>query len=566
MTALTIGERRRLMQLLIGRARRSAVSRVLHSPLMRWQFGAPVADEILMLPQELRTADASFADEIAHGMFGLGGTVATLGRESVFNISPPTSAWARSLHGFGWLRHLTAANTPTAKTFAVDSVQDWISRFARRTGPPWTADVVGRRIFSWLSNAELLLQGADSAFYDRFADSLGTQMIHLAACRHDVADGLPRLVALNGLLAGAICIAGHDNLLARMELELAAELDRQLHDDGGHVSRNPTAVVELLMDLLPLQTCFNARERDLPEGIADAIPRMLRFLQFMRLGDGSLAHFNGTGAAPFDALATLVAYVADDETPLSAAPASAYARLERGDVIAIIDGGGPPRLEHAATACASSLAFEMSSGTFQILVNGGAPGPADQDWLSRSRATASHNTLVLGSKSSSKIIRNGLLSYLTGGAPIRMPAKASFSVAGDNDAIAFEGEHDGYSERFGLLHKRRLRLDKEGHWLEGRDQIVTPAREKQPPQDVPFAVHFHLHPDNHCESNHAPEIVRIILPDGATWEMTTADATVSIEDSIYFADRVGPTKTRQIVFRGSCFGDKTINWRLARVN
>ena len=111
--------------------------------------------------------------------------------------------------------------------------------------------------------------------------------------------------------------------------------------------------------------------------------------------------------------------------------------------------------------------------------------------------------------------------------------KASFSVAGDNDAIAFEGEHDGYSEKFGLLHRRRLRLDKEGRWLEGRDQIIAPAREKRPPQDVPFAVHFHLHPDNHCESNHSPEIVRIVLPDGATWEMTTADATVArqIRDS-----------------------------------
>ena len=165
MTALTIDERRRLVQLLLGRAPPFAVSRVLHSPLMRWQFGAPVADEILLMPQEMRTADASFADEIAHGMFGLGGPSprSAASRSSIFR--PPTSAWTRSLHGFGWLRHLTAANTPTAKTFAVDSVQDWISRFSRRTGPPWTADVVGRRIFSWLSNAELLLQGADSAFY-----------------------------------------------------------------------------------------------------------------------------------------------------------------------------------------------------------------------------------------------------------------------------------------------------------------------------------------------------------------------------------------------------------------
>ena len=40
---------------------------------------------------------------------------------------------------------------------------------------------------------------------------------------------------------------------------LAAELERQILPDGGHSSRNPSILVELLLDLLPLRQCFAAR-------------------------------------------------------------------------------------------------------------------------------------------------------------------------------------------------------------------------------------------------------------------------------------------------------------------
>ena len=41
--------------------------------------------------------------------------------------------------------------------------------------------------------------------------------------------------------------------------QLVAELERQILPDGGHISRNPGALIELLLDLLPLRQAFAAR-------------------------------------------------------------------------------------------------------------------------------------------------------------------------------------------------------------------------------------------------------------------------------------------------------------------
>lgn len=562
MTALTLNERRRMTRLMLDRARRAAVSGVLHSPLLRWQFGAPVADELILVPQELRTADASFADELEQGLFGLGGTVAALGGSSVFDIAQPNEIWSKSLHGFGWLRHLSAAHTPQARRLAQQTVDEWIARHPRRKGLAWSPDIVGRRIFSWLANSDLVLADVDQTFYDRFTDSLGLQLIHLSARWRDVPGGLPRLVALNGLLTGALCISGHDKLTQRAETELAAELGRQIHDDGGHISRNPNAVVEVLLDLMPLQTCFKARRRPLPAVFESVIPRMLGFLQFMRIGDGSLARFNGMGATPFDTLATLAAYVGESSEPLHTATASRYVRLSRGASTLIADVGPPPDMENAVSACAGCLSFEFSSATAPIFVNGGTPGPADQDWLAQSRSTASHNTLVLGARSSARIVRHPALDRLIGGSPIRFPDNVEFSVIGDDDAVLLDCQHDGYRQRFGLLHRRRLRLAKNGRWLEAVEQISSAGQQMRFPRDIPFSIHFHLHPQAYCVQGQSPETVEIVLNDRSVWLFNAPNATLSVEESVHYGDRVGPTKSEQIVLRGSCFGDKSVNWRL----
>ena len=96
------------------------------------------AEQLLLAPQDLRTADPSFATEIYNGHFGLAGSLVELNSQSPFEIAPPSEGWARELYGFGWLRHLRAAGSELAREQAKAHAA---SRCARRRSRPTPSSV-----------------------------------------------------------------------------------------------------------------------------------------------------------------------------------------------------------------------------------------------------------------------------------------------------------------------------------------------------------------------------------------------------------------------------------------
>lgn len=563
--SLTLSERSRLARIAVDRTRRSLVARALRSPVLSWRYGSPTADELLIIPQELRTADPSFAEELAQGQLGLGGAVASIGDGSLFDLAAPSEMWARSLHGFGWLRNLSAAGTDEDRELALEAILTWIDRYPPKSGGiAWQPDVIGRRLQSWLANVPFVFEGIDAPTYDKISDSLGLQLVQLATRWRDAPSGYPRLEALIGVLVGSLCVAGREDNVFEFEHALANEVQAQVLPDGGHISRNSHIVIELLLDLLPLQTCFTARERKFHPALISAVARMLHFLRYMRLGDGSLARFNGMSATQFDSLATVLGYDPAPDTNLAGAPHSQYARQEAGTMILIADVGPPPSLEYAGTACAGALSFELSIGEHLVFANAGAPGPADQDWLATSRSTASHNTLCLNATSSSKLLRNKMLNRLVRASPIRNPSKVTYDLSKERDGNRLKCTHDGYVRKFALTHKRELFLSRDGSKLTGEDIIGAGTGSVRFARDLPYAIHFHL--DNHVLCRHAddPAVAIIELSDGEEWRFTVRGATMSIEDSINFADLAGPTRSSQIVLRGASFGETRVNWMLER--
>ena len=155
MSNLTLIERASVMRLAMAQVRRRSVAGLLGSPLLRWRYGAPIAEALAMVPQELRLADPSFHAEIAQGQFGLAHTPAFVGHGTPYDITPPNEAWARELHGFGWLRHLTSAAEDEATARARALVKEWIGYGEARHDAAWLPEVVGRRIISWMSFTRL---------------------------------------------------------------------------------------------------------------------------------------------------------------------------------------------------------------------------------------------------------------------------------------------------------------------------------------------------------------------------------------------------------------------------
>ncbi len=288
MARLKISERIRITQLAADKLRRGAMTSVLNAPPFRWQFGASASEQLLIVPQDLRTADPSFLNEVEVGQYGLAGAVAHAEEISPFDIKPPTDAWARELHGFGWLRHLTAAARPEGREIARLLATEWALRYRGGSGVAWEPHVTGRRLISWISHSSLLLEDADPETYEILTESLGVQLIRLAASWRNSPSGYQRLLSLATLLLAQLCISGHEGQIPETEKLFVQELHRQILPDGGHIGRNPGVLVELILDLLPLNQCFAARSRTAPPELGNALKAMLAMLKYMRLGDGML--------------------------------------------------------------------------------------------------------------------------------------------------------------------------------------------------------------------------------------------------------------------------------------
>jgi uncharacterized heparinase superfamily protein len=563
-SSLTAREQISLALLAAGHARRRALARMRRSRLMHWRYRTRPAEELLIAPPDLRAQDPSFIDEIAAGNFGLAGCVAALAGKSPFALPPPSIEWARELHGFGWLRHLAADRTRLVEEMARRLTREWMLRGKRQTFA-WEAAVLARRIISWLSHADLLLEGLQRRPYAALMRSLCDQVGYLSASWRDAPDGHPRLLGVMALVQADLCIAGRDRKLATSARLLTAELDRQILADGAHFSRNPAVLVELMLDLLPLRQCFITRAQKPDPALLAAMARMVAMLHSLRLGDGSLARFNGSGSGDRDALATVLAYDTPASFPPAANRVSGYVRLERGSTVVVIDAGKPPPLHLAAGAGAGCLSFELSAGRELLLVNGGTPASSDIKARAAARATANHNTLVLNEQSSSKLIRNARLERQIGFPPIRHPDHVTCEVRKDDLGDSLEAAHDGYLPRFGLIHCRTLKLDASGCKLEGCDKLSLAKDVSRTARDLPVAVHFHLHPDAEAHIGPSPHMVDLMLQTGEHWRLSAPGVAVSIEDSTHFADVAGPRQAQQVILRALCRATTELAWMLERI-
>jgi len=199
------------------------------------------------------------------------------------------------------------------------------------------------------------------------------------------------------------------------------------------------------------------------------------------------------------------------------------------------------------------------------------PGPSYRSELEQARSTAAHNTLAIKGVSSGSLLRSDFLKDQAGGFPIRTPANVTAKTHVEGDLILFEGSHDGYRASHGMIHKRRLILDRNGRRLVGRDEIGAPKHALRLAKDAPFAVHFHLHPSITCQFEgddaNAQEHKCVLLnaPNGEVWKFDTQESRLTIEDSVHFAEAAGPRESLQIVLRGASFGASRLEWRLERI-
>ncbi|MGB3864368.1 MAG: heparinase II/III family protein, partial [Xanthobacteraceae bacterium] len=519
----------------------------------------------IIAPHDLRTADATRAAEVYAGRFVFAGKIVTCHSRSIFDLEPPSEDWDAGLLGFGWLRHLRAADTAITRANARSLIEDWIISPPRRRPMSRRADVLARRVISLLSHAPLVLGDTDGKFYRRYLRSLSRDIRHLRSAALDIPDGVARLQVVIALCYASLCLANQAAQVKAAARKLSEELQRQILPDGGHISRNPNALIELLADLLPLRQTFAARNIPPPPALLNAIDRMMPMLRFFRHGDGNFALFNGMSGTPSDLLATLLAYDDTHGAPMATMPHTGYQRLDAGTTTVILDSGAPPPANVSHEAHAGCLSFELSSGHNRIVVNCGMPLNGRDTWRAFARGTPAHSTASWHDTSSCQFVERSSMKRLLRGAPI---VSGPAEVLSEREFVAggtlLTSSHDGYLGRFGVIHTRVLLLSNDGLRLDGEDTLAPPHGARIRGHDSDFALRFHLHPAIKASRLSDAHGVMLVLPNREVWTFESPDDRVELEDSVFLAGSDGARRTVQIVIRQDARQVGNIRWSFVR--
>lgn len=514
--------------------------------------------------------------QLVAGNFLFSGQLIEAPGASIWEIGPEEAGFAAELHGFGWLDDLAAIGDAKARDRAQTWLFDWIRRYGDGTGPGWSPDLTGRRLIRWISHALLILRGQDKGKSDFFYASLTRQSVYLSKRWRVARPGLPRFEALTGMVYAGLSLEGMESYADPAIAALANDCAQHIDSGGAIPTRNPEELLEIFTLLTWAAQSLAEAAKPAPKPLLAAIARIAPTLRGLRHSDGGLARFHGGGRGMEGRLDQALAASGVRDRRRSGLHMG-FARLSAGRTTLIADAASPPTGAASHEAHASTLAFELTSGRRQLIVNCGAGTPFGEEWRRAGRATPSHSTLGVEGYSSARLAHHRSAATHVRERLIDGPDKVPAEIRDVGDRTRLEIAHNGWQKTHGLTHARTLDLSYDGRTLRGEDLLTTlssadklrfdRAMDDLKLQGITVSVRFHLHPEVEAALDMGGKAVSLTLKSGEVWVFQQrGDAQLTLEPSVFLENgRLKPRASKQVVLSGRAMTYATrIRWTLSK--
>jgi uncharacterized heparinase superfamily protein len=502
------------------------------------------------------TGDAAAGTALRAGHFLVHGVKAPIAQVDFGGAARLTPPFERTVHSFSWLADLEAcAPREQGSPVAARILSAWLNanpKAPSRPGkrPAWTIANAGRRELNWLVHAPLIFTHSDKQLRQRALVEIEDTARWLDRNVGRAEDRLAEVAGWCGIIAAGLLLANGKPRRLYGEAGLAGALGELIGDDGGVLSRSPLAQMEAITLLVQMRSCYEAVKREPPILLDSMLNLLVPPLLALTHGDGSLGSWQGGWAIESVAVARLISATGVRTRPLRDIRQWGYQRVVAQKGILQFDAAPPPLAKHARYGSASTLAFEFSHAGQRIVVNCGgaaASGGLVPVRLEQGlRATAAHSSLVIDDSNSTAVLINGAIG--TGVNQVDVDRR---TLDGDRNggATRLEASHDGYADRYGLIHRRILILRDDGTELRGED-LLLPSGRKGKRGKVSFAVRFHLGPGVEAGVSDDGKGAGLALPDGSYWQFRSGNGDVKVEESIWIDGQARAVPIQQLVIQG----------------
>ncbi len=457
------------------------------------------------------------------------------------------------LNNFFWFFSL---DLKSSKKSVQSVINNWINNNNKYKKNSWDFDITAKRIISWLSNHRLTYEDSDQKYRLMFDHIVQKQTNHLLYEIKDSDEVENKMIGCAAIILTGLAYKNEKSYLNNGLSLLKKIIKSSIDNQGFTKSRNIKQLIFYLKYFIIIREWFKESQTIIPEYIDETIFYLGSSYAFIWQNINYDIFFNGNNLSDnqeFDQYLKKFGYTFKNKVN----ELSGYAILKNRKITLAMDVGSNPPKNFSKDYQAGALSFEIISNQKKLITNGGYFPDKNNKLNKLSKTTALHSTLVIEDYSSCsfKKIKNSDFVIDKGFKILKK------NIISHDNYWKLSSAHDGYLQKFGLIHERKIEFYPEQMKFVGNDKILRNVFNKE----IKFDIRFHIDPNSKIMKTQDNKFILIEL-DNEGWKFSCVNFDINIENSLYFGNK-NLYKENQNIFISGMNNQKeqTIQWEITKL-
>ena len=456
------------------------------------------------------------------------------------------------LNNFFWFFSL---DLKSSKKSAQSVISNWINNNSKYHKDSWEFDIIAKRIIAWLSNHQLSYEDSDQKYRSVFDHMIQKQTNHLLN-EIKSSDNLEnKMIGCAAIILTGLAYRNEKNYL-EIGLNLLKKIIKSSIDNQGFPkSRNINQLVFYLKYFIIIREWFKESKNIIPDYIDETIFYLGSNYAFSWQNIKKDIFFNGNYLSEnneFDQYLKRFGYTFKNEINELAG----YVVLRNKNIVLAMDIGSSPNKNFSVDYQAGALSFEIISNQKKLITNAGYFSDKKNKFSKLSKSTALHNTLTIEDYSSCSLKKKNSNFIIDKGLKV-----SNKNIIYENNFWKVTGSHDGYLQKFGLIHEREIEFYPEQMKFIGFDKMLR----KEPNKEIKFDIRFHLDPSSKVMKTQNNNYILIELEQEG-WKFKCDNFDINIDNGLYFGNKNSYKENQNIFISGiNKEKEQIIKWEITKL-
>ena len=457
------------------------------------------------------------------------------------------------LNNFFWFFSL---DLKSSKKTTQTVITNWINNNDRYNSKSWDFDITAKRIISWLSTHQLSYEDASREYRLKFDHVIQKQANHLLNEINNSDEVENKMIGCAAIILTGLAYHDEKNYLSSGLSLLKKIIKSTIDNQGFPKSRSINQLNFYLKYFIIIREWFKESQNLVPEYIDETIYYLGSNYAFVWKNIGQDILFNGNYISnnnEFDQYLKRFGYKFKNENKELAG----YAILKNKKIILAMDVGPSPIKNHSKDYQSGALSFEIVSNGQKLISNSGYYSDRKNKLNKLSKSSALQSTLTIEDCSSCSFKKNKDSDYIVSKG-LKITKK---NIILEDNYWKISSAHDGYFQKFGIIHEREIEFYPEQLKFIGLDKILN----KNINKNIKFDIRFHLDPNSKVMKTQDNKSILIELEDQG-WKFSCNNYDINIDNGLYFGNKNSYKENQNIFISGMTDKeDHTIKWEITKL-